>query len=74
MKKMYALIIDGCYCGYNHIEKVDESLYNIILAARDWIENNIDNDKARLAAIEEFADNNFMFVADYFNICDFTME
>ena len=68
--KKYALIIDGCYCGRNTIVGVYDTLYDAIIAARNWIDDHfVANEWSKL--IEDFVDNDFLWVEDYFNICEF---
>ena len=69
--KKYALIIDSCYCGSNTIYGIYDTFQDAIIAARDWIEDNLHHEA--LGAILDFADNDFMFLEDYFNIDEFEM-
>jgi hypothetical protein len=69
--KKYALIIDGCYCGKNTIYGVYDTFQDAIFAARDWIEEHCIDNVAN--AMLDFADNDFIFLEDYFNIDEFEM-
>lgn len=69
--KKYALIIDSCYCGSNTIYGIYNSFQDAIIAARDWIEDNLTD--IEKSAMLDFADNDFMFLEDYFNIDEFEM-
>lgn len=72
---MYALIIDGCYCGQNSIEKVYPTLYEAILGARDWLDDHFVNGTDRyLDMLSEFADNDFLFIECVFNIVEFEID
>ena len=70
----YALIIDGCYCGINTIEGIYKTLYDAILAARDWIDEHLYNDTHYGEYVQEFFDNDFQYIEGILNIDGFELE
>ena len=61
----YALIIDGCWCGKTHIHKFYDTLYEAILGARDFIDEQLGYDIERVqGALCQFADNDFLYLED----------
>lgn len=73
--KMYALIINECYCGKNSIEKVYSSPYEAILGAKVWLDEHFSCDTDRyLKMLEEFADNDFLSIEDILDIDEFEIK
>lgn len=72
MKTMYALIIERYYYNNTHIYNVYESLYDAVIAGKNWIDDNLsNNDTTKI--LKEFADNDFMWLEGYFIIDKFEM-
>ena len=68
----YALIIEGCWCGCTHIEGVYNSFFNAIIAARDWLAVQLDDESDQYhQAILEFVNNDYLYVEDMFVIDEF---
>lgn len=70
----YALIIDACYCGINTIEGTYKTLYEAILAARDWIDEHLSDSKYYGEYVQEFFDNDFQYIDSILNIDGFELE
>lgn len=70
----YALIIDGCYCGINSIEGTYSTLYDAILAARDWIDEHLLDSTHYADYVQEFFDNDFQYIEGILNIDGFELE
>lgn len=72
--KMYALIINGCYCGKNSIEKVYSSPYEAVLGAKAWLDEHFSCTDIYLKMLEEFADNDFLSIENILDIDEFEIE
>ena len=70
----YALIIDACYCGINSIEGTYKTLYDAILAARDWIDEHLSDSDYYADYVQEFFDNDFQYIDCILNIDGFELE
>lgn len=65
------MIIEGCWCGYTHIEGIYENLFEAIIAARDWLAEQLDDETEYQKAIIEFVENDFLYVESMFVIDEF---
>ena len=65
----YALIIEGCWCGTTHIHKLCNTMYEAILEAKDFIDEQLDYDDEKVKdAICKFAENDFQCLEDMLTI------
>ena len=71
----YALIVEGCWCGATHIHKLCNTMYEAILEAKDFIDEQLGYDDEKVKdAIYKFAENDFQFFDDMFTIDEVEVE
>ena len=71
----YALIIEGCWCGRTYIYKFYDTLFEVILGARDFIDEQFgSNTEKRNAALYDFAENDFQYLDDVFVIDEIEVD
>ena len=68
----YVMIIEGCWCGYTHIEGIYKNFFDAIIAARDWLAEQLNDESPEYQkAIIEFVENDFLYVEGMFVIDEF---
>lgn len=73
--KKYALIIEGCWCGKTHIDHIYDNWLDVILGARDFIDEQFgSNAEKRNEALYDFAENDFQYLDNVFVIDEIWVE